>query len=58
MIEIDKNKINKQKNIDFMNDNFEKYVEENKKLIKNKNNVKENLIESDGANELLKKKKK
>lgn len=57
MIEIDKNKINKQKNIDFMNDNFEKYVEENKKLIKNKNNVKENLIESDGANELLKKKK-
>ena len=57
MTEIDMNKINKQKNLDFMNDNFEKYVEESKKLIKNKNNEKENLIESDEAKELLKKKK-
>lgn len=50
-------KINKQINIDFLNDNFEKYVEESKNLIKNKNNEKENLTESDEAIELVKKRK-
>ena len=50
-------KINKQINLDFLNDNFEKYVEESKNLIKNKNNEKENLTESDEAIELIKKKK-
>ena len=55
--EINMNKINKQKNLDFMNDNFENYVEESKKLIQNKNKEKENLIESDEVMKLLKKKK-
>jgi len=50
-------KINKQINLDFLNDNFEKYVEESKNLIKNKNNEKENLTESDEAIELIKKRK-
>ena len=50
-------KINKQINIDFLNDNFEKYVEESKNLIKNQNNEKENLTESDEAIELIKKRK-
>jgi hypothetical protein len=50
-------KINKQINLDFLNDNFEKYVEESKNLIKNKNNEKENLTESDEAIELVKKRK-
>ena len=50
-------KINKQINLDFLNDNFEKYVEESKNLIKNKNNEKENLTESNEAIELIKKKK-
>ena len=50
-------KINKQINLDFFNDNFEKYVEESKNLIKNKNNEKENLTESDEASELVKKRK-
>jgi len=50
-------KINKQINIDFLNDNFEKYVEESKTLIKNKNKEKENLTESDEAIELIKKRK-
>ena len=50
-------KINKQINLDFFNDNFEKYVEESKTLIKNKNKEKENLTESDEAIELIKKRK-
>jgi hypothetical protein len=50
-------KINKQINLDFLNENFEKYVEESKNLIKNKNNEKENLTESDEAIELIKKRK-
>jgi len=50
-------KINKQINLDFLDDNFEKYVEESKNLIKNKNNEKENLTESDEAIELIKKRK-
>ena len=50
-------KINKQINLDFLNDNFEKYVEESKNLIKNQNNEKENLTESDEAIELVKKRK-
>ena len=50
-------KINKQINLDFLNDNFEKYVEESKNLIKNKNKEKENLTESDEAIELIKKRK-
>ena len=50
-------KINKQINLDFLNDNFEKYVEESKNLIKNQNNEKENLTESDEAIELIKKRK-
>ena len=50
-------KINKQINLDFLNDNFEKYVEESKNSIKNKNNEKENLTESNEAIELIKKRK-